>query len=184
MRPEDTPTERGLRLVDLERGAVVAEALPAYQIQWVRPAPDGSVYVFGTTEADLGPYEIRLQLPSLLWRLEAQTLAILAERQFTGYRYGHIVPVAAAETAHETSSTAVLAPDCPVTQPLKAPFVPPRRGRAGRRDPISSGSATRISGRRFLPIGAGGSSPWVRSFGGGVRRSTAARARTSRPTSW
>lgn len=92
VQPEDAPDERGLRLLDLERGAVVAEALPEYQIQWVQPAPDGSVYVFGTAEEGLLPYEIRSTSPSMLWRLDGRTLEILAERAFTGYQAGNVVP--------------------------------------------------------------------------------------------
>jgi hypothetical protein len=83
--------ERGLWLVDLERERIVAEALPEYQIQWVLPAPDGSVYVFGTTDENLHPYEIRQSSPSVLWLLDSATLKVLAEREFTGYRGGRIV---------------------------------------------------------------------------------------------
>lgn len=93
---EDAPTARGLWLVDLERERFVAEALLAYQIQWVRPAPDGTAYVFGTTDEDLLPFEIRMTSPSMLWRLDGHTLAVLAERPFTGYRYGRLVEGAAA----------------------------------------------------------------------------------------
>ena len=69
----------------------MAEALPESQIQWVRPAPDGTIYVFGTTDRRLLPYEIRSTSPSMLWRLDGRTLEILAERAFTGYRQGWIV---------------------------------------------------------------------------------------------
>lgn len=34
----------------------------------------------------MGPYEIRPTSPSMLWRLDGMTLAVLAERPFTGYR--------------------------------------------------------------------------------------------------
>jgi hypothetical protein len=83
--------QHGLWLVNLGRGLIAAEALTGYQIQWVRPAPDGTVYVFGTTDESLGPYEIRPSSPSMLWRLDARTLEILAERAFTGYRGGRLV---------------------------------------------------------------------------------------------
>jgi dipeptidyl aminopeptidase/acylaminoacyl peptidase len=88
---EDAPTERGLWLVDLTQGNIVAEALPEYQIQWVRPAPDGSVYVFGTTDERMAPYEIRSTSPSILGRLDALTLEPLAQREFTGYQSGWLV---------------------------------------------------------------------------------------------
>jgi hypothetical protein len=88
---EDAPAERGLWLVDLTQGDIVAEALPEFQIQWVRPAPDGSVYVFGTTDERMAPYEIRTTSPSTLWRLEALTLEPLAQRAFTGYQSGWLV---------------------------------------------------------------------------------------------
>jgi hypothetical protein len=88
---EARPEQRSLWLVDLERSLIAAEALAGYQIQWVRPAPDGTVYVFGTTDERLGPFEIRPSSPSMLWRLDALTLEILAERKFTGYRGGRVI---------------------------------------------------------------------------------------------
>lgn len=93
VRPEfeDPPSERGLWVVDLTQQRLVAEALPDYQIQWVRPAPDGTVYAFGTTDERLLPYEIRTTSPSMLWRLDGGTLEILAERSFKGYRGGWLV---------------------------------------------------------------------------------------------
>lgn len=91
VRPEDAPARQGLWLVDLTRGDLVAEALPEFQIQWVRPAPDGSVYVFGTTDEQMAPYEIRQTSPSILWRLDALTLETLAQREFTGYQSGRLV---------------------------------------------------------------------------------------------
>lgn len=102
VEPEDAPAERGLWLVDLERERFVESALPDYQIQWLRPAPDGTVYAFGTTEERLLPYEIRRTSPSRLWRLDGLSLEILAEREFTGYRGGWLVGGEAAP--HETSS--------------------------------------------------------------------------------
>lgn len=129
---EDAPAERGLWLVDLEKGSIVAEALPEYQIQWVRPAPDGTVFVFGTTDERLLPYEIRSTSPSMLWRLDGLTLEILSGRKFTGYRRGQLVispstPVvdkAAAMASHETASIYEQHLDCPVTQPPDPPFIP------------------------------------------------------------
>jgi hypothetical protein len=89
---EEPPTARGLWLVDLERERVAATTLPDYQIQWVAPAPDGTVYAFGTTDENLHPYEIRETSPSLLWRLDGATLEILAAREFAGYRGGRLTP--------------------------------------------------------------------------------------------
>jgi dipeptidyl aminopeptidase/acylaminoacyl peptidase len=122
----DPPAERGLWLVDLARGDIAAQALPEYQVQWLRPAPDGTVFAFGTTDERLLPFEIRSNSPSMLWRLDDQTLEILAERALTGYRRGVVVEGAAA-----TATSAEAAPadgpyqDCPVTQPPETPFVPP-----------------------------------------------------------
>ena len=87
---EPPSAERGLWVVDLARRQVAGRALPDYQIQWVLPAPDGSVYAFGATTADLGPYEIRDDSPSMLWRLDGRTLVVLAARSFTGYRGGRL----------------------------------------------------------------------------------------------
>jgi hypothetical protein len=78
------PAERGLGLlaVELERGAVLAAALPDARLAGLAPAPDGrSVYAFGSATAERG--DIRTA-PSQLWRLHGDSLAILAERQFTG----------------------------------------------------------------------------------------------------
>lgn len=91
VKPEDAPARRGLWLVDLTRGDIIAEALPEFQIQWVRPAPNGSVYIFGTTDERMAPYEIRQTSPSRLWRLDALTLETLAQREFTGYQSGRLV---------------------------------------------------------------------------------------------
>jgi hypothetical protein len=93
LTPPDAPppAERGLWLVDLDRGRVTAAALEAYQIQWLLPAPDGSLYAFGTSDDFLMPYEIRETSPSRLWRLDGRTLDVLAEREFTGYRAGRLV---------------------------------------------------------------------------------------------
>lgn len=91
IKAEDAPTERGLWLVDLAREQIVAQALPDYQIQWIKPAPDGTVFAFGTTDETLGPYEVRPTSPSMLWRLHGRSLEVLAERPFTGYRGGRLV---------------------------------------------------------------------------------------------
>jgi hypothetical protein len=85
------PAQRGLWAVDLTTGTILARALPELQVQWVMPAPDGSVYVYGTTDQDLGEFEIRQTSPSSLWRLAADTLKPLAHRDFTGYRGGRLV---------------------------------------------------------------------------------------------
>lgn len=88
---QDPPEQPDLWLVDLEQGTLAAQALTGNHIQWVQPAPDGTVYAFGTTDEDLGPYEIRPSSPSTLWRLDALTLEILAEREFAGYRGGRVI---------------------------------------------------------------------------------------------
>jgi hypothetical protein len=122
----DAPEERGLWLVDLEQGDIAAQALPEYQVQWLRPAPDGTVYAFGTTDERLLPYEIRSTSPSMLWRLDGLTLEILAERAFTGYRRGVLVEGAAATAIFAEATTADMPhTDCPVTQPPETPFIPP-----------------------------------------------------------
>ncbi len=82
---------RGLKLVDLAQGEILAEALVDFQIQWAQPAPDGTLYAFGTTDQDLGPHEIRDSSPSTLWRLDARTLEVLAQREFSGYQGGRLV---------------------------------------------------------------------------------------------
>jgi hypothetical protein len=85
------PAQRGMWAVDLTTGTILARALPELQVQWVMPAPDGSVYVYGTTDQDLVEFEIRQTSPSSLWRLAADTLKPLAHRDFTGYRGGRLV---------------------------------------------------------------------------------------------
>jgi hypothetical protein len=85
------PAQRGLWAVDLTTGTILARALTELQVQWVIPAPDGSVYVYGTTDPDLVEFEIRPSSPSSLWRLAAATLKPLAHRDFTGYRDGRLV---------------------------------------------------------------------------------------------
>ncbi len=90
-RPDEPPpAERGLWLVDPARGRVTAAALDDYQIQWVIPAPDGSIFVYGTADETLFAHEVRETTPSLLWRLNGGTLAVLAEREFSGYRGGRL----------------------------------------------------------------------------------------------
>jgi hypothetical protein len=88
---EEAPKPGGLWLVDLEEGVISGEALPEIQVQWVQPAPDGTVYVFGTTDEHLLSHEIRQTSPSMLWRLDGLTLKTLTKREFTGYRGGQLV---------------------------------------------------------------------------------------------
>ncbi len=87
----EPPAERGLWRVDLERGQIAARALGDYQIQWLLPAPDGTLFAFGTKDTDLHPLEIRESSPSTLWRLDGQTLEVLTTRDFSGYRAGRLV---------------------------------------------------------------------------------------------
>jgi hypothetical protein len=54
---QNPPARRGLQLVDLKDGTILAEALSEFQIQWVLPAPDNGVYVFGAADKTLGPFE-------------------------------------------------------------------------------------------------------------------------------
>ncbi len=89
---EPPPATRGLWVVDLARGRVTAEALADYQIQWVAPAPDGSLYAYGTTDDTLFAHEIRQTTPFVLWRLDGATLDVMAQRPFTGYRGGRLLP--------------------------------------------------------------------------------------------
>ena len=121
---QEPPERRGLQLIDLERETVVAEALPDYQVQWVQPAPDGTVYAFGAADERLGPYEIRPTSPSMLWRLDGATLATIAERTVTGYASGYLVEQ---PQAASTSETGIVEPEraCPVTGPPQTAFVPP-----------------------------------------------------------
>ena len=61
---------------------------------WIRhdkPQPNEAVFAFGTSDADLLPYEIRTSSPSMLWRLDWETLEVLGERGFTGYQFGELV---------------------------------------------------------------------------------------------
>jgi hypothetical protein len=88
---EEPPEARGLWLVDLKREIITAETLHEYQIQWIEAAPDGYVYVFGTTDERLLPFQIREDSPSKLWRLDDRTLEIVVERDFTGFRQGLLV---------------------------------------------------------------------------------------------
>ena len=91
MREEGETGEGGLRVIDLERERLAADALGGYQVQWVLPAPDGTVYAFGTTGELLAPHQIVEDAPSMLWRLDGRTLAVLAERPFVGYRGGRLI---------------------------------------------------------------------------------------------
>ncbi len=89
--PEDPPGDQGLRLVDIEKKSVLAEALTDYLVQWLYPAPDGTLFVFGSAAEHMMPFEIRDDVPSTLWRLDGQTLEVLAQRDFDGYRAGRII---------------------------------------------------------------------------------------------
>ena len=93
MESDAAAGERGLWLVDLEHERVTARALPEHQIQWLLPAPDATLYAFGTTDANLGPFEIREDAPSMFWQLDGRTLQVLAERAFDGYRGGRLIPL-------------------------------------------------------------------------------------------
>lgn len=84
---DEGPSYRGLglRVIEVERGAIVAEALADERIDWVVPAPDGgAVYAFGLRQTQ-GSIPMGSST-YLLRRLDAATLEITAEREFTGYR--------------------------------------------------------------------------------------------------
>lgn len=80
----------GLKLIDVETGRIVAEELDDAELVAVLPAADGrSVYVNGPTE----PWTASAGEPSYrLRRLEARTLATLAEREFPDRRWVVLVP--------------------------------------------------------------------------------------------
>jgi hypothetical protein len=113
--PGPSTSPRGLWLVNLSTGVIQARALPDLQVQWVKPAPDGSVFVFGTTDQDLEAFEIRPGSPSSLWHLAADTLQTLSHRDFTGYRDGRLVLLVASPVAQlqpgVTNSSVSFAPD-------------------------------------------------------------------------
>ena len=92
--PGVAPTERGLglTLIDLETGAIVAEGLADEQLDEVLPAPDGrSLYTLGPTV----PWTMAAGEPDYrLHRLDARTLAPLAEREFPGSRRLVLLPLA------------------------------------------------------------------------------------------
>ena len=64
---------------------MLAEALPGEQVDYVRPTPDDRfLYAFGP-RAPQGNI-LREDLPYVLRRLDAGTLAVLADRELVGYR--------------------------------------------------------------------------------------------------
>lgn len=131
----------GLRVIDVERGAIVAEALKGERIDWVVPAPDGrAIYIFGPRKTE-GAID-RGHSTYVLRRLDAETLKVTAEREFAGYRGLYALvppaqsdePVAAPEQAVLKKSTPSANPtpvvktgpeSCPVTQPPDPAFIPP-----------------------------------------------------------
>ena len=84
MSDDEPPGARGPWVVDRRAGAWRRGRWPITRFNGSACARR-SVYAFGTTTADLGPYEIRADSPSLLWRLDGATLAVLAERPFIGF---------------------------------------------------------------------------------------------------
>jgi hypothetical protein len=75
----------GVQLADLKRDHIAALALPGASMLEVLPAPDGrSVFVTGVTDqfADQPSWPMRRDMA--LWRLDATTLAVRAERKFAG----------------------------------------------------------------------------------------------------
>jgi hypothetical protein len=80
----------GVRLIDIDNGLIVAEAMEGMALDGVSLSPDGvSVYVNGSTDPSYSPpvhppYELRL--------LDGQTLETLAEREILWYSRLVVVP--------------------------------------------------------------------------------------------
>jgi len=82
----------GLTQLDLTRNTVAADALPGRTINWVLPAPDGqSIFVFGPKQGEGDSHILLPNIPSLLQRLDARTLAVQTEREFPSYRGGRLI---------------------------------------------------------------------------------------------
>jgi len=82
----------GLTRLDLTRNTITANALPGRTINWVLPAPDGqSIFVFGPKQGEGDSHILLPDVPSLLQRLDARTLAVRAEREFPSYRGGRLI---------------------------------------------------------------------------------------------
>ncbi len=82
----------GLTRLDLARNTVAADGLPGRTINWVHPAPDGrSIFVFGPKEGEGDSHILLPDIPSLLQRLDARTLAIQTEREFSSYRGSRLI---------------------------------------------------------------------------------------------
>ena len=82
----------GLTRLDLARNTVAADALPGRTINWVLPASDGrSIFVFGPKEGEGDSHILLPDVPSLLQRLDARTLAIQAQREFPSYRGSRLI---------------------------------------------------------------------------------------------
>jgi hypothetical protein len=78
-------------LVDLSSGQIEAEALGGEWISRLAPTPDGrDLYVYAAGRGVAPPgVEILDDAPYWLRRLDAMTLTVRAEREFTGF--GHIL---------------------------------------------------------------------------------------------
>ncbi len=82
----------GLTRLDLTRNTITANALPGRTINWVLPASDGqSIFVFGPKQGEGDSHILLPDIPSLLRRLDARTLAIQTEREFPSYRGGRLI---------------------------------------------------------------------------------------------
>jgi hypothetical protein len=93
---DDRPSSQslGLRVLDAERAVIVAEAFKgeAFKGQGlgqVTPSADGGIYLFGPSSPLAGP-----QAPWRLRRVDAGTLAVTAEREFSGPRILLVLPAA------------------------------------------------------------------------------------------
>jgi len=78
----------GLRVVDVESGEVEAVAFDGMPIERVVPSPDGgSLYVAGPALDSADAESDTAMVPYLIWRVDAETLEVVAERSFTGWRW-------------------------------------------------------------------------------------------------
>jgi len=168
----------GLRVIDVESGGIAAEALPDALLNRVVPAPDGrSIYVVGPRAPDeLGPYVLR--------RLDAETLAVLAEREFPG-PIGLVVRTGATATTRPDAATpegiAALLARCPGSAGTEIPGVtefssvglgelpvwlagwgnPPATPAAGATEPTVPGLNFQPGAPYLAPYGWGHRALWV-----------------------
>jgi hypothetical protein len=85
IRKDGRPTSirQGMRAIDPEQGAIVAEALKGQQIYQLAIGEDSAVYTLGPRRDASGPQD---SAPYVLRRLDGRSLAVAAEREFPGFR--------------------------------------------------------------------------------------------------